>query len=331
MPTVRTSKGGIDYLTSILKDGPRITSKAIFWKIPHKSSLTEDICLKIGRYNKTSDSLESEKPKSELTLDHEEFHNLLDFISTNYTPLKDGAKTYITIGDPKLVPKLKAIFGYKDKTKVLDLIINNDLVPDDIVNGIQLQEKKKAILEYEEKLKQDHKEGVWQAWFKNNSWVLGSEFVRILDSRDIDTQNISDYLMEAYDGFLDIIELKRPDGGFHFWSPQKDHDNFVPHSDLIKAITQTANYIYEVEREMNSIKFLSRTGHVPVVKPRAVLIYGRSYDWDDEKRKAYRILNSCYHNITILTYDHVLERAKKILGISQTTKGSDIDDSDIPF
>jgi len=326
MPVIRTSESGIDYLTCILKDGVKVITKAVFWRIQHRTS-GKDICFKIGRYNRTSDKLESEKPKSELTLDKEEFHNLIDFISSNYEPLKDGAKSYITIDEPKLIPKLKAIFGHKDKAKVLDLIIKNDLVPDDIVNGIKLQEKKKAILEYEEKLKQDHNEGVWQIWFKNNSWVLGSEFVRILDDRKIDTENISDYLMEAYDGFLDIIEIKRPGGSLQFWSSQKDHDNYVPHPDLIKAITQTANYIYEVEREMNSIKFLSRTGHVPVVKPRAVLIYGRSNDWDDEKRKSYRILNASYHNITILTYDHVLERAKRILGTNQAVCNTD----DIPF
>ena len=149
----------------------------------------------------------------------------------------------------------------------------------------------------------------------------------ILDDRKIDTENISDYLMEAYDGFLDIIEIKRPGGDFQFWSSQKDHDNIVPHSDLIKAITQTANYIYEAEREMNSDKFLTRIGRIPVVKPRAVLIYGRSNEWNDEKRKSYRILNASYHNITILTYDHVLERAKRILGTNQTACKA----NDIPF
>ena len=328
MTVIKTSESGIDYLTCILKDGVRVSTKAVFWRIPHHSSDIE-ICLKIGRYNRASDNLESEKPKSELTLDNEEFHKLLDFISTNYAPMKDGAKSYITIDEPTLIPKLKAIFGYKDKAKVLELIISNDLVPDDIINGIKLQEKNKAILEYEEHLRHDYKEDIWQRWFKNNPWVLGSEFVKILDSRDIDTQNISDYLMEAYDGFLDIIELKRPGGGLNFWLPQKDHNNFVPHSDLIKAITQTTNYIYEVEREMNSVKFLDRTGHVPVVKPRAVLIYGRSNDWDAEKKKAYRILNSSYHNITILTYDHVLERAKKILEVSPEPQSNSVDD--MPF
>ncbi len=329
MATIRTSQSGIGYLNGILKDGKSVISKVCFWKIPHHNTEVEDIRLKIGRYKKPKGDLETEKPKSELTLDGEEFHKLLDFISANYAPMKDGAKSYIIIDKPALIPKLKAIFGHKDKAKVLELIMSKDLIPDDIIKGIKLQEKNKAILEYEEHIEHDHKEDIWQKWFKNNPWVLGSEFVKILDSRSIDTQNISDYLMEAYDGFLDIIELKRPGGGLNFWSPQKDHNNFVPHSDLIKAITQTANYIYEVEREMNSVKFLNRTGHVPVVKPRAVLIYGRSNDWDMEKKEAYRILNSCYHNITILTYDHVLERAKKILEVSPVTQSNSNDD--IPF
>jgi hypothetical protein len=43
--------------------------------------------------------------------------------------------------------------------------------------------------------------------------VLGSEFVRVLDERTIDPRNVADYLVEAFDGFLDIIEIKRPGGG----------------------------------------------------------------------------------------------------------------------
>ena len=46
-----------------------------------------------------------------------------------------------------------------------------------------------------------------------------------------------------------------------------------------------------------------------------MLIFGRSEDWDDEQREAFRILNSNYHNLTIMTYDHVLERAERMIGI----------------
>ena len=128
--------------------------------------------------------------------------------------------------------------------------------------------------------------------------------------------NITDYLMQAYDGFLDIIEIKKPTPDIKFWHLIKDHNNYNPSQDLIKAITQSTKYIYEVEREANSIKFLERVGYVKTIKPRCVLIFRRSNDWDDNQKEAYRILNSSYHNLTILTYDHVLSRAKRILQIA---------------
>jgi hypothetical protein len=137
----------------------------------------------------------------------------------------------------------------------------------------------------------------------------------VLDQRDIDTQHISDFLMQAYDGFLDVVEIKRPGGGLSFWASSLDHGNYVPSQHLTKAIAQASRYIYEVEREANSIKFLERVGGVKTVKPRCVLVFGRSNDWSLDQIEAYRILNCSYHNLTILTYDHVLQRARKISGL----------------
>lgn len=36
--------------------------------------------------------------------------------------------------------------------------------------------------------------------------------------------------------------------------------------------------------------------------------------WDEQECEAYRVLNSSYHNLTIMSYDHVLERAKRMVG-----------------
>jgi hypothetical protein len=144
--------------------------------------------------------------------------------------------------------------------------------------------------------------------------------VRILDERDIDPDNIADYLMQAYDGFLDIIEIKRPEGALKFWANSQVQENWIPSSDLTKAITQATKYIYEVEREANNVKFFEKVGKIKTIKPRCVLIFGRSDDWDDSKKEAYRILNASYHNLTIMTYDHVLNRAKRILDLDAETK-----------
>jgi hypothetical protein len=137
-----------------------------------------------------------------------------------------------------------------------------------------------------------------------NDWILGSDFVRMLDEREIDVEHIADYLMQAYDGFLDLIEIKRPGGSMRFWADALDHGHYVPHSDLTKGITQSQRYVYEVEREANSVKTLERLGGVKAVKPRCTLIFGRSRDWAAEQTEAYRILNAGLHSLSILTYHH---------------------------
>jgi len=313
----------IKALSGILKDKATVITRVIFWKIPHPNSQQEDIRLKIGRYNKKNFTLEieNENPKSELTLDNEEFQNLLSFVAENYEPFKDGVKKYIAIDEKfsqENIEHIKAIFNNPDKQKTLDFIAKNNILPSDLVASMQYQQRVNAMLEFEDMLKQDLLEKNWQEWLEKNSWILGSDFVKILEEREIDTANIGDYLMEAYDGFLDIIEIKRPDGNLKFWADSQDHGNYIPASDLTKAVTQATKYIYEVEREANSVKFLERVGNVKTIKPRCILIFGRSNEWNNEQKEAFRILNSSYHNLTIMTYDHVLLRAKNILNIEKT-------------
>ncbi|MGI9086853.1 MAG: hypothetical protein ACR2HH_03785 [Chthoniobacterales bacterium] len=51
------------------------------------------------------------------------------------------------------------------------------------------------------------------------------------------------------------------------------------------------------------------------MKPRCTLIFGRSNDWNKEQAEAYRILNAGFHNLQVMTYDHVLTRAKRMLAL----------------
>ncbi|ENM3789837.1 DUF4263 domain-containing protein, partial [Vibrio cholerae] len=210
--------------------------------------------------------------------------------------------------------QVKQLLNLDDRERMLNFLIDNEVIPSDLEIGLAHAKRSRAIDQFNAMLELDLTESNWQAWFEENSWVLGTDFVKVLDERTIDTANISDFLMQSYDGFLDIVEIKRPEGGLSFWQSALDHGNYIPHSDLIKAITQSSIYIHEVEREADSQKFFKRVGGVTAIKPRCTLIYGRSKDWNVEQQEAFRILNSSYHNLTIMTFDHVLERAKRILG-----------------
>lgn len=309
-------------LAKVLRNKPTVVTRAVFWKIPHNTE-KEDIRLKLGRYKKPADFDEEEEPealepKSELTLDQEEFQSLIEFLSQSYEPFRQGVKAFIPLDRPfdtENAQQIRALFSLPNKRELVRFVLENDVIPDELAAGLRQARRAHALREFKNMLGQNLREGPWQQWFQTNSWVLGSQFVRILDERNIDTQHISDFLMEAYDGFLDVVEIKRPEGDLNFWSPSLDHGNYIPSSDLTKAITQASRYIFEVEREANSVKFLQRVGGVKTVKPRCVLVFGRSNDWNEKQTEAYRILNASFHSLTILTYDHVFARARRISGI----------------
>src|SRR3989338_4250861 len=155
MTTIKTTEKGIEYLVGLIKVKVKTITRAIFWKIPHENSQQEDICLKVGRYNKNGfapETLEVGNPKSELTLDNEEFQKLLEFLSENYEPFKKGVKEYIPINekfDHKKIEHLKAIFADPDKQKVLDFIADNNILPEDLIAGLQNQARTNAVGEFE--------------------------------------------------------------------------------------------------------------------------------------------------------------------------------------
>lgn len=312
MSEIKTSAKGVNYAgPCTLQMKKRVCSEAILMRIPHAHADVQDISLKIGRYN-IPYGLESKKPKSELTLNNEELDALIRYISENYKPLTLGQGEYINVSEESatLVENFKRLIeGQSDTARML---IENGILSDNVFLAASVIKKRDALIELQEKLQEEQPERYWQEWFTRNKWVLGSDFAQIVDERVIDTENIADYIMKSYDGFVDLVEIKKPNG-LPFWASTKDHGNYVPSADLAKAITQCLNYIYAIELEANSTKFARRIGS-RVIKPRCILIFGRSYDWNDQQREAYRILNAAYNQVSILTYDHISERAQNVLG-----------------
>ena len=91
-------------LAKVLRNKATVITRAVFWKILHNTE-QEDICLKLGRYKKPADFDESEEPesmepKSELTLDQEEFRSLIEFLRQSYEPFRQGVKAFIPLDRP---------------------------------------------------------------------------------------------------------------------------------------------------------------------------------------------------------------------------------------
>ena len=182
----------IDRLATILREKKTVITRANFWKIPHDTR-TDDIHLKIGRYKKRKgpfapEELDTEEPKSELTLDNTEFINLIAFLRDNYEPFRAGFKAFIPLDRPfekENAKQIKGLFCHPEKQKLLEFILTNNIIPNDLIVALQGSRRIDAIRIFEQMLNNDLKEPKWQKWFVENDWVLGSEFVRIIDERHI--------------------------------------------------------------------------------------------------------------------------------------------------
>ena len=305
--TTRTATMAFLFTESSAPDGHRLT-------------------LKLGTFNIKGSRADihspaDDNPRSVVILRAPEFEKLLDFLEEKVRPLKSGAKKFVVVesdDQADAIRRLKVILNRSSTAKILELIDQHGLLPQEVLTAVVHRDRLQAIKTFEEMLERDALEREWQAWFEQNEWVLGSDFITVLDERDIDTSNIADYLVQAADRHLDIIEIKRP--GLNFWSNQLDHGNLVPHADLVKAWTQAQNYIFELEREMNNVKTKERYGGCPIAKPRALLIHGRSAGWVDDHYRAQRLLNGGLSAVQILTYDQVLSKAKRIVASQGQTE-----------
>lgn len=310
------SNDNVEYIEPFeLEDKKTVYSQAHFIRIDTGSE-EKELSLKIGRYNKTKfgstyikvGDVESEKPRSELTLNNTELNSLVDYINKNYYPLKESETKYISLDDSNYSELIKD--NPKNVTKLIEVALTQNLDLSDVNKLIELSDRKKALNEFQKMYADNAKESMWQKWFQNNSWVLGSDFVRVSDDRNIDEDNIADFIVENIDGFIDVIEIKRPGDSDIFFESKKDHDNYVPSSSLTKAITQLANYLSELEKKANNIDTTKRLGKI--LKPRGILVFGNSKDWDDEKWEAFRLLNGSLSNISIMTYNMIYKRAKNM-------------------
>lgn len=234
---------------------------------------------------------------------------MTEFITTD----EDSAKLFARIRE----------LGISDD-EVVDKLYKSGILTENLSIAITAAGRNYAIRDFEEAIDSHYAESYWQDWFEGNKWILGSEFLNILPERDIDVADIADYLMRSIDGFLDVVEIKKPD--VPFWTRPDSHGNLCPSAQLTAAITQCLNYLYRIELQSNSVEFLERVDGTKTVKPQCLLVYGRSNSWGEDELKSLRILNSSYHQLHIITYDQLLVRAKQLLGVDD-----DADEDDFPF
>ncbi len=195
----------------------------------------------------------------------------------------------------------------------IELIKANIRSTDDFYKLLSIQKMELSAERLEQIIAGDYKNEVdIQCFLKDNIWMFGNSYVCIVENGKINAQNILDMVPQNFESYIDIIEVKLPkEKLFNF---DENHQNHYATSHLTKAIAQTQNYIFELEKKTVDEEYQNEN-NCKVIRPKGIILFGSQEPLTTEERQYLRILNSSYHNLQIITYQQLLEKAKNTLRV----------------
>lgn len=201
----------------------------------------------------------------------------------------------------------------------LELIKANINNTDDFYKLLSLQKMDIAIKSLENILLGDYINEIFiQKFLKENIWMFGNDYAFVVENNKINPSNILDLMPQNIENYVDIIEVKLPNE--RLFSYDNSHQNYYPASNLTKAIAQTQNYIFELEAKTCD-EIYQQINNCKVIKPRGIILCGADQVLNEDEKKYLRILNASYHNIQIITYQQLLEKAHNTIDIIKSMQG----------
>lgn len=165
-----------------------------------------------------------------------------------------------------------------------------------------------------------------QEFLESHSWLFGPEY---LDEQPVYFKQFQlsdsrfDFMLQRYDTFYDIFEIKQPSVDLFKNKPEKmtTGQNLISatrdspiSSDLNAAISQMIGYLESAEIWANS---LFRAKGILLHKPKGVIVIGRSKKTEQE---AIRTLNFYLNHFEVITYDDLLNKGKEFVKMIERRK-----------
>ena len=147
------------------------------------------------------------------------------------------------------------------------------------------------------------KEKDFQNFFEYNYWMFGVDYIGMTPTKKISENDIPDFLLERYDKFHDILDLKLPIPSLFKTVGNKLH----PRQKLYDGCSQIEQYIgYSNE----NVKQIKNEINEKIYRPRGILVIGRTNSHEEERLRQF---NDDNRKVEIMTYDDIINKATNIL------------------
>jgi hypothetical protein len=176
----------------------------------------------------------------------------------------------------------------------------------------RLNDARAAADEFEELLKRAGETEV-QEYLEGHPWLLGLDYAQIRQRQPV-VRGAVDFLLERFDGFHDLLELKSPDD-LIFELRGKTTDIRSPSAfrlsrPLALALAQVHAYRDVLAEEHTHAKLY---GLPHTREPRITILIGRASELTEQEERILRELNRSLHRVEVVPFDVLARRAHAVL------------------
>jgi hypothetical protein len=210
----------------------------------------------------------------------------------------------------------------EDKSAVLkmlpDFLASEAIKAVNLIKATEIQTLRGLEADFREAIEHGHPEAWWQSYIKGKILIIQQGYIQVIDKMNIAVAGTKfpDFLLVTHDGYLDILEIKKPDTDLV--KHDKSRDNYHWDIEMTKAIIQTENYIEGVSQVGAQLCVELKDKHgidLRVLRPRGIILAGDSRTLNSQKEKNdFRLLSLSLKNITVVTYDELLARLSNYIG-----------------
>jgi hypothetical protein len=179
----------------------------------------------------------------------------------------------------------------------------------------RIDDARAAIAAYQALLEDDaSNETAMQRFIEEHIWLLGLDYAA-LRPRKLGPSGAMDFILERFDGFHDLLELKSP------------HDEIVKASDVPEGVPPP--HEYALSRTLGqalaqALVYRDRLTRFPDVAheiyglrhardPRLIIVIGKADSLPEHRRRVLYELNKSLHRVEVVPYDVLAKRAEAVL------------------
>jgi len=198
--------------------------------------------------------------------------------------------------DARLRKESKKVGELQEDVTRLQQMIEKNL---NAVHKSRIPQYREDLTEFKRLLRSSKRESELHEFLREHTWIFNPIYISAKSEARIGFTTRSDFLLQRYDGYYDVMELK------------KSADSIFTKGRLSaktkNAVSQMIKYLFNTEHYYHILKEY----HIDTLKASGTIVIGRT--GDEETMKNLRLHNFYLNHMRIISYDELIEVAERSL------------------